>query len=96
MRNPTEHNIDYLIMKLSLCGFFNFSDRKEIKRKIKEQKKLSDDLAKEKTNKMDMAWLTTIEDLEIALRSCGLFEFRERYRIQKSIWHYEKLLYKNV
>lgn len=39
---------------------------------------------------MTEAYNQTINDLEIAIRNCGLFEFKQRRIYKKELEHYER------
>jgi len=39
------------------------------------------------------AYIITIDDLEIAIRSCGLFDFKQRKEYRTLIKEYESKLY---
>jgi hypothetical protein len=39
------------------------------------------------------AYITTIDDLEIAIRSCGLFEFKKLKEYRNLIKEYESKIY---
>jgi hypothetical protein len=48
------------------------------------------------TDELKNAYITTINDLRIALSNCGLFEFKKRRRYNELINEYEnRLIYAN-
>tara|TARA_R110002073_G_scaffold142403_1_gene294258 strand:+ start:325 stop:492 length:168 start_codon:yes stop_codon:yes gene_type:complete len=46
-----------------------------------------------KKEELKEAYSITIDDLEIAIRSCGLFDFKQRKEYRKLIKEYESKLY---
>ena len=46
-----------------------------------------------KKEELKEAYSITIDDLEIAVRSCGLFDFKQRKEYRKLIKEYESKLY---
>jgi len=45
------------------------------------------------TKELKEAYIVTINDLEIAIRRCGLFEFKRRNEYKTELKKYEKKLY---
>lgn len=47
----------------------------------------------EENKDLKKAYRITINDIEIAIRSCGLFDFKERRMYKKELKEYETKLY---